>query len=306
MYIISSSYGMQYAPYVAVFMQSIYESIKDFHVSFYIQDIDDDCLDILRKTYKKTNFIKTNIRFPARNIERIPLKMKIWTEALSQHEGEILFLDSDTIVSKSPKCFFSDADIIFTTKNEIFEINTGVMLVRNSNAVQYFFQEWTNKIMEILNSEEMINIACSPQYPFGAVDQMAFYQMINFDLEKNFYSFNTPYCDITLESVPCNILNQTNSVPLNNDIYIYHYKGGWRTIIQCGSFSQNRGFLESYEMLKLFSRILDSSKKAMIKNGALPKTIEKFSIFSFNWIFLKIKFFILSLFKKLKDNKILQ
>lgn len=297
MHIISSGYGMQYSPYIAVFMQSIYESVKNFRISFYIQDIDADCLDILCKTYRETNFIKTNIKFPSRNIERIPLKMKIWTEALSQYEGKILFLDSDTIISKSPESFFSEADITFTAKNEQFQINTGVMLVKNSNAVQYFFQEWTNRIMDILNSEEMINIACSPQYNFGAVDQMAFYQMIDFNLEKNFYSFNTPYGDITLKSVPCNILNQTNSVPLSDDIYIYHYKGGWRAIIQSGEFSQYRGFCESYAMLKLFSRTLDSAKKAMLKNGALPHTIEKFSIFPFSWFLLKIKFLILSFFK---------
>lgn len=294
MHIISSGYGMQYAPYIAVFMQSIYESINNSHISFYIQDIDVDCLDILCRTYPKTNFIKTNIKFPSRNIERIPLKMKIWTDALSQYEGKILFLDSDTIVSKSPECFFSDADIIFTTKNEQFQINTGVMLVKNSNAAQYFFQKWTNKIIDILNDEEKISIACSPQYHFGAVDQMAFYQMIDFSLEKKCYSFNTPYGDITLKSVPCNELNQTNSVPLNNDIYIYHYKGGWRSIIQHGEFSQYRGFFESYSMLKLFSETLNRAQKAMLTNGALPQTIEKFSIFPFNWFLLKIRFFVMS------------
>ncbi|MBD5416431.1 MAG: hypothetical protein HDR50_01890 [Desulfovibrio sp.] len=286
---------MQYLPYIAVFLQSVSTAIKNSKILFYIQDIDEDCLDILCKTYQNSEFIETDIAFPKRNVERIPLKMKTWTEALSKLNGDILFLDCDTIVSKSPQGFFSDADITFTSKDEQFQINTGVMLTKNSKAVQFFYQQWTQDILNILTDEQRIEIACSAQHHFGAVDQMAFYELINFNLEKNNYVYNTPYGPISLASMPCDELNQVNSVPLNDNIYIYHYKGGWRQIIKSGEFTQYRRFYESYPMLLLFHKTLKKAKKAMLLNGASPKTVEKFSIYPFKWGLFKIKYFLLSL-----------
>jgi hypothetical protein len=264
----------------------------------YWQDIDSDIIDAFELCYSNVTFIKTYFSMYGAMSQRIPSKMYMWQHAVDLHHTPICLIDCDTIIVKSPAKFFDlDADIIFTDKNEQFYINTGVMLVRPSPAVRNFFSQWTDRTIEIVNDPKLLNTAISSENHYGAADQMAFYEIIQYTQSKKGYIVNIPGFKIKLQAIDCNILNQTNSVKLNDSIFIYHYKGGWRDILSKGIFHDARPQYDSTPMLLQFLSYYTEAIRHLKNNGIKHSTLYKIQCHDFSKHILRVVFF----FKTLKQ-----
>lgn len=238
---ITSAYGNAYSAFLAVFLRSVHKNCPESPVTVYWQDMDDDIIEAIRSIFPSTQFVKTNFSITGSANHKIPSKMKLWLKAMEEsHDESVCLIDSDMIVQRDPALFLNDADCIFTDKKEQFQLNTGIVLLRNSPSALCFLNDWTKKTIAIVENPALLEQAVSPKNHYGAADQMALYTLIDYKPEKKEYAYPTPHGQFTLKAEPCTFLNQTNSVPLSPDIYIYHYKGGWRDVLLKGIHSPYR------------------------------------------------------------------
>jgi hypothetical protein len=277
--------------YTFVLLQSLADNAPGERITIYWQDIDSDVMEALSACYPDVSFLETSFYISGSYTQKIPAKMHLWTKAVNEYTENLCFVDSDAIVAKSPAIFLETykEDIIFTDKKEQFHINTGVMLVRPSNMVRNFFMLWTAEIMNIITDSELLDRAISTKNHYGAADQMAFYELIGYQPDKQKYILPSDFGTISLRSVPCDILNQTNSVPLDDGIFVYHYKGAWRDILRKNTFTPARTRSDSLPMLLQFIHYHRLSIAKIKKLGATSKTQDKLKIYRFSRLGLSLE-----------------
>jgi hypothetical protein len=252
---ITSAYGDRYAPFLLVTLESLRKSYSGEDVRVYWQDISPEKIGLLMKGFPEYRFIETHLDIKGDIAQKISSKVRLWYQAVCDApDGPTCLLDSDVLVLRDFSHFFGEAtDIVFTDKLGLFPLNTGVMLVNNSARVRIFMEDWLKKTLEIIRSPEQLAVATSINYPYGGADQMAFHLMLHYQPGQYEYSFLTDEGEVVLQSVPCELLNETRSTPLTKHHHIIHYKGGWRNIILRGdSFTRNRPKADSIEMYCLF------------------------------------------------------
>ena len=127
------------------------------------------------------------------------------------------------------------------------------MLIKNSKSSQMFMNHWKNETLKIISDDNLLEKACSIDYPYGGADQMSFMQIINYNKLEKKYTCSINDNSIKLLAYPCEEINMTNSKPLNDKIHIIHFKGGWQPILVRGSrFTKDRPFNTGKEMFLLF------------------------------------------------------
>ncbi len=251
----TATYGNTYCGMLFTFLHSISMACPRSRTRVFWQDIDERRVAALKIAYPHVEFIETEAPLASSSVERISQKVYLWEHAASTVTSPALcMLDCDMIVVRDPTKYFSlPFDVGFTVKNEKFPINTGTLLLRNSPAALKFLRVWREKTSDLLTQQDMIRLASSPDYPYGGVDQMAFHRLIDYSARKEYYCINIDQTQVTLKTLPCTELNETNSVPLNENQYILHYKGGWHSIILKGTaFTRNRRFSDCQEMHRLY------------------------------------------------------
>lgn len=288
------SFGM-----LAPLLYSIKETNPQASASIFWEEIDIEKISLIKKAFSEFEFIETDFKFSKDIIKRISSKTLAWEYASRIKPDEtLIFVDADTLIIKnlSPiieKCVF---DIIFTKKNELYPINTGVMICKNDKKTRIFFELWRNKTMSILNDKTLFAQSGSRDFPYGGADQMALYKILDFDIKKENYSVKIGTEIINAKSMPCFVLNETNSTKIAGDTHIIHYKGGWQPILIDGfCFTENRTKKDSWEMyihyLKTFLKTVDYINKKTISN------------FKSNFFGIKVPFYLNR--KTWKENKIL-
>lgn len=281
MHFITASYSNSYASMLAVCLQSIVDNVQKNNITVYWQDTDDDIICALQQLWPYIGFVKTAYDISGSSCKKIPMKMQLWTEAIEKAWNDSLcFIDNDTVICQTPESLLRDSDVIFTDKDEQFQINTGVVLVNPSKTTIAFFQDWMQETMRIVRDERLLQQAVSPINPYGAADQMALHRLLGYKKEKKIYSYHTTCGEVRLIAVPCSQYNQTNSVPLSPDIWIYHYKGGWRDILFYGRHSPYRPACECWPMQILYLNIYRKVLRAMRAHNVAEDTIKKFCIYT--------------------------
>ena len=283
-------FGNNYLTFLYALIGSLDKSIASFKLNVFYKDIQVSYIEEINDS--RINFIDLNsIKFKnTKTIHHlISSKIYLWREALSYlpYGETVFFLDTDTIVNKNPaeKINF-DFNILFTIKNEKRPINTGVIIVKNNDFVKDFFERWAKRTIEIIEDDNLLNIAISKNHPYGGADQMSFYELVNFNSYNNPFHLKSSHEKIfTLE---CENFNQTNSVKLNKQTYIYHFKGGWHDVILNGkTFNFKRTLKDSREMLIMFNKHLtDFSNNFNIYND-----YSKLSLSYFNFESNSINYF---------------
>lgn len=237
-------------------LNSLLFSIQDTNpqasASIFWENLDNKKLSLLKKAFPKFEFIETNFKFSNDAIKLISSKTLIWEYASRLKMDEILvFIDVDMLILKnlSPIIEKSDFDIIFTKKNEVYPINTGIMVCKNSKKVHAFFKLWKDETKKILSDETLFAQTSSQDFPYGGSDQMALYKILNFNIKKENYTLPIKGEIINVKSMPCSVLNETNSTKIKNYTHVIHYKGGWQLILIDGNcFTKNRPKKDSWEM----------------------------------------------------------
>lgn len=300
-------------------LTNLYSLVKNFpksQVSVFWQDISPEIKNDFRKAFAKVEFIDTNFDFSSDEIKRISSKTLMWNHAAKKFKNTSLcFIDVDILIIKDIEKFFDDYfDILFTYKDDRFPLNTGVLFCKG-NVFEIFFEKWLKETELILNNSQLLSQAISTKYPFGGVDQMSFYKILDYSEKNNDYEITINNKKIIFKGVPCDILNETTSTNIKNTAHIIHYKGGWQPILLEGKgFTKHRSKKKSWEMyllyLKTHKLALEYFNKSLDKDYKLGSFGIKFPFYlsKINFKENKLKyaiFYFISCLEKMKSNTIL-
>jgi hypothetical protein len=155
-------------------------------------------------------------------------------------------------------------DILFTCKAERFPINAGFVAVRDTLAARAFLTSWRDKSREICENKSARLEAVSRN---GAADQEALWQMIGRPTGSLLGEWTATVAGavkVDVVGVPCELFNETNSVPLSSAAAVLHYKGAWHNVLAKGQrFGRKRTRAASAEMYELWSSHLSREERAM-------------------------------------------
>ena len=207
-------FGSKYDGMLLTLLYSLNKNIQDLNCFVFYQD-NSSLFDEIKKAFTKVEFIKTSFNFSKNHNLRISSKTLLWSKALEwlcQHKISVynytIFLDVDTIVLNNPLISLNslnvlDADIIITVKdNEIWPINTGVIITKISHRTSCFFKLWKTSTFDLFKNADSIHQANSLDYPYGGIDQMSMYKIIQY--LRNEDIFYTNQCDgLTIKKVLC-------------------------------------------------------------------------------------------------------
>jgi len=252
---VTSCYGDDYIGLLLTNIFSISQSNPQADISVLWEQLDEKKISLLKQAFPKVDFVEADFDIKGSFIERISNKTKLWEMAVKQYPEEYLcLLDCDTLVRKDISDFYNqEFDIIFTDKEGVFPLNTGVMLVKNSASVINFFTQWREQTIAVIQDKIAFKKANSLDYPYGGADQMAFYTLIGYKKGKKEHIFSNNDQKIVLQAISCELLNETRSTQVTEQTHVIHYKGGWRPILlEGGGFTKNRPKQTSWGMYLLF------------------------------------------------------
>ncbi len=236
-------YRDEYIHYAQALLQSIDDVYgNDARVWVYHSGISDVYLkDILRKARWVRIVpcpIDTKQDDPA---QLIAAALQMWVQQLADAPdgAKIALMDADMLVLKRIDHFFDwPFDIMFTYKtntneNPQWPVNCGVMLVRNSEQVRAFFDEWYRRQLE-----ESAGMNAQLQ-SWGGKQQVAFGEMLG-TRNKTAYALGLMSHGCKLVGTPCTALNDVRRFTTISDrTHILHYKGKWRDVLPNGTWTKD-------------------------------------------------------------------
>jgi hypothetical protein len=165
-------------------------------------------------------------------------------------------LDVDTLLVRDPRPALNaiSGSVLFTTKDsERYPVNTGVMIVRHS-AIPKLLTLWRTDTMRVLKDKTLLAQSQSADYPYGAPDQLSFYHLADYQTGATDYTITALDGEkLTTTAIDCARFNQTNSVPITDDMYIAHYKSTWQKILLDGQpFNDKRPREASWELFRYY------------------------------------------------------
>lgn len=269
-----STYGDEYVPFLTVCLSSLRETHPKDKVVVFWNDISQREMSLLLENFHDVEFTKQDINVSSNDfIQRISMKMRLWKEIIHNRKiGEALcFLDSDILVYKNvTELIKGDYDLIYTWKPEKYPINTGVIVVKNSEKIRKFFDLWHDENERIINDPVLLEEALNKT---GGGDQQALINLMDTDGYDKDFTRRFDFGDIKFKAVPCDLLNQTNSVPINSGSYIFHYKAGWHPILlKEEGFTENRSVETSYEMYSYWINYYADVNENFIKDFVIESS----------------------------------
>lgn len=268
---IVAAFGERYSGLLLTTLFSIRQSAPNSHVSVYWQDMSDEKIQNFKKLFPSAQFIRTDFDFSGDLVQRISSKTLMWSHACRNETDELLcFMDADMILLRdvTPLARAMQTDMIFTVKNEKVPINTGILICRNSEGVKTFFQSWLQETTKILKDETLLAQSVDEKLPYGGADQMSFYRMIGYEMDKKEFFFEKGGLQTTLEAVPCELLNHTMQKALTKEVYIVHYKGFWSALLFRAALPSTKN-IEKYTIF--MENFLKAAKEYIAANEAAPR-----------------------------------
>lgn len=272
-------------------LQSIKMTNSELEVKIYYQEVDENLFKAVKVAFD-FEFIQLSFNLSADRIQRISSKTILWDYALNHEEEsqKVLFVDVDMLFIKPIEQYLDNrtCDVLFTVKDENGMINTGVVAVINNQAARNFFKKWEMETVKILSDPVLLEKANSIYCNYGAADQMSFNQIINYSKKEDNYCVMIEELVVNLKAVPCNILNVTNSTPVNEEMLIIHYKSGWqRVLIDGDSFNRNRRRMNSIEMYKLYIYYFKLALDRVNLMNKTTYTAKQFNIIIPYWLYIR-------------------
>jgi hypothetical protein len=146
-------------------------------------------------------------------------KLRRWRDAVHEHEGNIVFLDADTLVLKDlAPAFQGDFDLSLTTRPGTKRINAGVVFVKANANSRRFFDRWVEENDRIMSNPAMLADALLKH---GGVNQASLLELLN-------QSHGS-----TIAELPCKIWNSVDQTwaEFDADTRVLHIKGKLRDSI---------------------------------------------------------------------------
>jgi hypothetical protein len=273
--IASCVYGNKHTPFVFTFLYSVTKTCPDARIIIGYYDFSLVELNLLKISYPFVEFISldnTNSKGLS-HAANASQKIKTWFQLFDLHTKEndqILFLDIDTLMIKSPfEIFTSDIDLVLTRKKGKWPLNSGVLFVCKNANTQTIFYNWlilTNKII----SSVYLNSQAEASY--GGADQDALIKtlgiskcIIDFDLDTYIYAYLKS--NVKIKFVNCEEYNQTESAKITPLTKIIHYKAGWHNILINGArYTKNRPKSSSFEFHQIWKNCYTQAKNILYES----------------------------------------
>lgn len=283
---IISLFGDRHVGMLLPLLYSIRKSNPNATISVYWEDISQKTIDSMKVAFPEVDWVKTAFNFSTDITKRISSKMLVWNQAAQERclteNGRLLFLDADMLVRKDISSFLEpiESEAVLTYRDGKFPINSGVVIFRAGKKSAQFFQLWLDKTLEILATPKLYSQANDKHLPYGGADQMALHLLLDYQIEKRQYQYRFPDNQIlSIETQPCEDLNETYSVPITERTRIIHYKGGWRSILfENGPFTKNRPKKESWNMFVYYHRTYREAIDFFNQKTGLHSTPEYFGL----------------------------
>lgn len=266
-------YGEDFLPFLTVCLESLRKNHPKDNVTVAWTEIDSFEIKQLALQYPRVKFRKLPYKVNRTDIHTtISYKFRFWGDLLkNSSEKVVCFLDCDTFVYKNITKFTKGRyDILYTWKEGQYGLNTGVLLVKNNSKTRQFLAYWLKEILRISADPTLVAQAVASQ---GAVDQYVLATALGKKMFKPFAKVKLPFAELTFHTVPCKILNETNSVLLNSGAYIYHYKTAWHSILlRGGEYTAQRSVANSWQLKDLWQETYLPVGNEMTKTLVLNAT----------------------------------
>jgi hypothetical protein len=263
---ITTIYGERYAPFLLPHLHSISTLYPESHGVVLWQDLPPREIELLSAGFPRFRFIRTEQSMSGDLHQRIPRKLHAWKEAcalLAGHQPSALcFLDCDTLLVSTIDQFLQPGwDVTFTWKDELFPINTGVLLARNAEIAGILLSDLAQRVEYIVRDPGRLQTALGSS---GAADQHALREIIGFCNYDREIVRTLAGRELVFRGVPCRQLNETNCRPMTPDLAIVHYKTGWHPILLDGApFTRNRPADRCQQMFEHFRAMQRGAGRAL-------------------------------------------
>jgi len=237
---VTTIYGSRHLPFLAPHLLSVLNSNPGKKEIVLWDDLPSDQINLIQQCFPLVSFIHMQERIQGTIDQKISRKLNYWLQACKLFpDTKIVFIDTDTLVLKSIENLISGSyDFLFTWKDEVYPINTGVIAVRNGKRVLPIITEWVTRIEKIISNQQDLNLALVRS---GAADQHALREIIGY------INYDRPFIrqingeEYLFRGVNCQLLNETNCSVISEDTHVIHYKGGWHPLIlEKKGYSVNR------------------------------------------------------------------
>lgn len=265
---ITTIYGPTYAPFLGPHLHSIARTYPGARGMVLWQDLPEVEVALLKAAFPAWQFLKTDCPVHGDTNQRIPRKLHAWRMACSLFPDEPLcFVDCDTLLVRPLDDLFTGGwDIAYTWKDELFPINTGVMLARDGRAAAALFGEMVPRVERIISDQARLAQAVGSS---GAADQHALREIVGFCNYDGQVTKTVGGRELSFRGIPCRHLNETNCRPITEDLRLIHYKTGWHPILWEGKpFTANRPESRCREMFQ-FWREAEAQAHAAITRAAV-------------------------------------
>jgi len=271
---ITTAYGDKYAAFLAPLLHSIRRAYPDAPVRVLHADAPRREINVLAATDPLNTFERIESPITGGLHERIARKLHVWIAAcarLADDHGPLCFIDADAlVVSRFDDELAGEWDVIYTWKNELFPINTGVMLFRTAATARLVLKDMAARVERIVADKDSLARALGAS---GAADQQALREIIGFVNYNETIVREIAGTRIAFRGVPCARLNQTSCAAIAPTTHVVHYKTGWHPILLEGArFTTNRPEEACKEMFACWRReeavAADSLARAVLFQGA--------------------------------------
>jgi len=247
-----ASYGRGQLRFLAPHMHSVALSHPDATELILWRDMPTREVAYLERAYPNAAFTPLDVAVEGRTDQRISRKMLAWEIACQRLADQpICFIDTDTLVLRPLTPFLDEPfDFAFTWKDHVYPLNTGVVLVGSGRKALPLLREWAARTARIVADRDLLARALKDS---GGGDQQALRELIGFANYDRTYTQTIAGQTYVLRGLPCHQLNEVRSVPITDDTYIIHYKGGWHPILLHGApYSRHRPEETSAQMHRLW------------------------------------------------------
>jgi 2-polyprenyl-3-methyl-5-hydroxy-6-metoxy-1,4-benzoquinol methylase len=266
---VTTIYGEAYTPFVAPHLHAIRQRYPRAEGVVVWQSVPRAEIDLLTRAYPSWRFIESADALSGDLHQRIPRKLHAWKRAAELHpDRPLAFLDCDTLLVRRLDEFFTGGwDIIYTWKDELFPINTGVILASSGRAAAALFQTMVDRVERIVREPRLLETALGSS---GAADQHALREIVGF-CSYDRYTVKTLHGrELVFRGVPCRYLNETNCRPISDDLCLIHYKTGWHPILLEGKdWTPNRPLDRCRDMYRFWNQTREASNAALARGVVL-------------------------------------
>ena len=280
---VTSVYGEAYSPFIFAHLFSLQRHYPDAKKHVFWQEVPSSRIIMLSNSFPIVTFTEVNEAITGPTHQRIASKLDLWAKACYFYPDKpICFLDCDTVLVRPisdvlSNEFGEDVDALFTWKDEVFPLNTGVFIIRSGQVGALIVEEWNRRTKAILSNRKRCDTGISIS---GAPDQHALREIIGWANYDRSIDVSLQGRSLKFRGVECKYLNEGQCKPISEETHIIHYKSGWhRILLDRSGYHQHRPQTECSEMWEYYQRLERGVQEHSVKEFILQCCAKSIGVF---------------------------